>query len=146
MIQLMPYKFAFIFISVFFASFTTKGQGIKICDDLQFQKAGVVHIIADTQLVHDIKPAQVGDDGPQMNGYRIQVYGETDRDAAQRMKDAIAMIYGVRTYMIYESPYFKVRVGDFRSRMEAQQMFHTLKQKYTGILLVPGLVNLPDLK
>jgi len=136
----------FIFISVCFVSLATRGQEIKICDGPPASKAGVVHIIADTQLVHDIKPVTVGDDGPQMNGYRIQVYGETDRGAAQKIKDEIAIMYGVRTYMIYESPYFKVRVGDFRSRMEAQQMLHTLKQKYTSILLVPGMVNLPDLK
>ncbi len=114
--------------------------------DASNQKKGVVRIIADTQLVHDIKPSVPGDDGPQMSGYRIQVYAGTERETAQKLKNEIAINYGVRTYMIYESPYFKIRVGDFRSRMEAQQMFHTLKQKYTSILLVPGLINLPELK
>ena len=142
----MPYRYASILLFFVLSSLVARSQGIKICDGPSAQKAGVVHIIADTQLVHDIKVTPIGDDGPQMNGYRIQVYGETDRGAAQKIKDEIAMNYGVRTYMIYESPYFKVRVGDFRSRMEAQQMLHTLKQKYTGILLVPGQVNLPDLK
>jgi len=142
----MSFRYAFILIAISFVSLITRGQEIKICDGLSAPNVGVVRIIADTQLVHDIKPAVVGDDGPQMNGYRIQVYGETDRGAAQKIKDEIAMNYGIRTYMIYESPYFKVRAGDFRSRIEAQQMLHTLKQKYTSILLVPGLVNLPDLK
>ncbi len=115
-------------------------------NDHSNQKTGVVRVIADTQLVHDMKAAVPGEDGPQMNGYRIQVYAGTERDAAQKIKTEIAINYGEQTYMIYESPYFKVRVGDFRSRMEAQQLFHTLKQKYTSILLVPGMINLPELK
>ena len=142
----MPYKYASILLFFFLSSLVARSQDIKICDGPPTQKAGLVYIIADTQLVHDIKVAQISDDGPQMNGYRIQVYGETDRVAAQKIKDEIAIEYGARTYMIYESPYFKVRVGDFRSRIEAQQMLHTLKQKYNGILLVPGMVNLPDLR
>jgi len=121
-------------------------QSIKICSDSLMGKHGVVHIIADTQLINDIKPEPVGEDGPQMNGYRIQVYAGTERDEAQKLKNEISINFDVRTYMIYESPYFKVRVGNYRSRMEAQQMLHNLKQKYTGILLVPGLVNLPELK
>ena len=110
------------------------------------QQTGTVRIIADTQMVHDIKPAVVTEDEPQMNGYRIQVYGGTEREAAQKLKNEIGMNCGLRTYMIYESPYFKVRVGDFRSRMEAQQMLHALKKNYTSILLVPGSINLPALK
>src|SRR6185312_17032381 len=74
-------------------------------NDPSGQKTGIVRVIADTQLVHDMKPAVPGEDGPQMNGYRIQVYAGTERDAAQKIKTEIAINYGERTYMIYESPY-----------------------------------------
>lgn len=130
--------------AVSFAAFAQQyGRSVP---DSALHKTGTVRIIADTQMVHDIKPAVVTEDEPQMNGYRIQVYGGTEREAAQKLKNEIAISYGIRTYMIYESPYFKVRVGDFRSRMEAQQMLHSLKKNYTSILLVPGSINLPALK
>lgn len=143
----MPHISSFILSCFLFINLSAHaGPAVKSGIDTSKHKKGVIRVIADTQLVHDIKPVIPGDEGPQMTGYRIQVYAGTERETAQKLKNEIAINYGVRTYMIYESPYFKIRIGDFRSRMEAQQMFHTLKQKYTGILLVPGPVNLPDLK
>jgi len=136
----------FLFIIGCTISSYAQQQTIKICNDSVEKHPGMLMIIQNPLIREDIKPAVIIEDEPTMPGFRIQVYAGTDRGEAQRLKNVMSANYNIPTYMIYESPYFKVRVGDYRSRIEAQQMFHTLKQQYTGILLVPGNINWPDLK
>jgi hypothetical protein len=121
-------------------------QPIKICNDSVKTRPGSVRIFQDEQVTRDIQPAVLNGNDPQMNGYRIQVFAGTDRASAQKIKNEMSARYNAPTYMIYDAPYFKVRVGDFRNRIEAQPLFHELKLSYTGTLLVPGPINLPDLK
>jgi hypothetical protein len=140
-------KAIFLFTVGFFISVASYAQQpIKICNDSVKTKPGSVRIFQDQQVTQDIQPAVSNGSDPQMNGYRIQVYAGTDRASAQKIKNEMSARYSVTTYMIYDAPYFKVRVGDFRNRIEAQPLFHELKLTYTSILLVPGLINLPDLK
>ena len=58
-----------------------------------------------------------------MPGYRIQIYFGSIRQKAAEVKiDFTGKFPDVPSYLTYQQPNFKVRVGDFRSRNEAQKL------------------------
>lgn len=80
------------------------------------------------------------------SGYRIQIYSSPSRKKANKIKAKFLKEYpDIRAYLIYKQPYFKVRIGDFRNRIEAQKLYYDLVDKFSSVLLVPDKINFPDL-
>jgi len=80
------------------------------------------------------------------SGYRIQIYSNPSREEARKIKSKFLKEYPhIRAYLIYKQPYFKVRIGDFRNRIEAQKLYHDLVDKFSSVFLVPDKINFPDL-
>ncbi|PSR04919.1 MAG: hypothetical protein BRD49_05220 [Bacteroidetes bacterium SW_10_40_5] len=80
------------------------------------------------------------------SGYRIQIYSNPSREEAKKIKSKFLKEYPhIRAYLIYKQPYFKVRIGDFRNRIEAQKLYHDLVDKFSSVFLVPDKINFPDL-
>ena len=76
-------------------------------------------------------------------GYRIQILAGTSRDEAYKVKANFSYKYGgYRSYLTYNSPYFKVRVGDFTERLEAYRFLQNIKSKFPGAFMVEQTVNL----
>ena len=77
------------------------------------------------------------------SGYRIQIYFGGARQKATDLKaDFSGKHPDVPAYMSYSAPNFKVRVGDFRSRLEAQKFMKTLEGQYPTIFIVPDEIKL----
>lgn len=74
-------------------------------------------------------------------GYRIQIYNGIDRDKAQAIQSAFIKSHpGVSTYLIYNQPHFRVRVGNFLSRGEASELYQSLSRQYT-CMIVPTIIS-----
>ncbi len=55
-------------------------------------------------------------------GYRVQLMSTQNLSEAIGAKaEADSLLQGYNIYIVYDSPYYKVRVGDFRARYEANQ-------------------------
>lgn len=55
-------------------------------------------------------------------GYRLLVINTNKRDDAIAAKTKIYTHFPeLKTYLVYQSPFFKLKVGNFRTREEAQQ-------------------------
>lgn len=80
------------------------------------------------------------------NGYRVQIYSGSSRkdayDAQARFTDTHP---GMRTYITYVEPNFKVRAGDFRTRLEAEKMMQELRGKFTSLFIIEGRINPPKI-
>ena len=68
-------------------------------------------------------------------GYRIQVYSgnnqRTSKDEAYSFQTKIKEQYNdINTYVIYNAPFWKLHVGDFRSFEEASLMLRILRNAY----------------
>ncbi len=75
-------------------------------------------------------------------GYRIQVFASTDRNEAMLELENFQLKYPeIPIYLKYDSPNFKLRVGDFSSKIEAQYWFARLSEEYPRLFLVPDRVN-----
>jgi hypothetical protein len=60
-----------------------------------------------------------------ITGYRVQLYSGSNRTKAQEIRMDFSRMYPSRAvYLQYSQPNFRVRAGDFRTRLEAVK-FHT---------------------
>jgi hypothetical protein len=80
-------------------------------------------------------------------GFRVQVYFGSGSDAksiANKIRSELNNQYpNLDSYLIYEAPYFKVRVGDFRNRNEAYKAYKMVQDKYPGAFVVDDLIGMP---
>ena len=55
-------------------------------------------------------------------GFRVQIFSSRNLSEAYQVQiKADSLLPGFNVYLIYDPPYYKVRVGDFRARYEANQ-------------------------
>jgi hypothetical protein len=77
-------------------------------------------------------------------GYRVQIYSGSNRGAAFNAQAKFNKEFPeMRTYIIYREPNFKVRAGDFRSRIEAERMKEQLKSLFPAMFIVSEKINPP---
>lgn len=86
-----------------------------------------------------------------MPGYRIQIFFGSGREAREKAYEAKALFISdfplVPAYVLYEAPYFKVRVGDYRTKREATSLFNQLSRKFPDAYITPlSRINLPPLE
>lgn len=80
------------------------------------------------------------------DGFRLQLFSGTERNNANNLRNRFKGEFpDLPIYLIYQQPYYKLRVGDFRNKIEAQQFYLKLEKLYEQILIVPDKVNLPPL-
>lgn len=79
-------------------------------------------------------------------GYRVQFFISTNRNEIFAKQAAFNEMYPeMRTYIIYQEPNFKIRAGDFRTRLEAQKLMHDLRPQFPTLFLISEKINLPKL-
>jgi hypothetical protein len=77
-------------------------------------------------------------------GFRILVINTNKRDEANAAKTKIYTNFAeLKTYLVYQSPYFKLKVGNFRTREEAQQYQKSLSLYFPkGVFIVPDTIEI----
>ncbi len=82
-------------------------------------------------------------------GYRVHLYmdsGNRARLNTQREQAAFEKKYpDVRAYIVYEEPYFKLRVGDFRTRLDARRFLEKIRRDYSAAYIVVDMINFPEM-
>ena len=79
-------------------------------------------------------------------GYRIQIFSGSDRKAAYNVQSKFQTKFPeTHTYLSYRDPNFKVKVGDYRSRLEAEKMVEEMKPAFGGLFIISEKINLPKL-
>ena len=85
-----------------------------------------------------------------MDGFRIQIYSSSNRNAREESDKVIADFINkfpniTPPFKKFENPgYFKVRVGDFRTRTEATKLFLEISRVYPDAYIVPDFINFPE--
>lgn len=81
-----------------------------------------------------------------MPGYRIQIYFGDQRQQAFILKSAFQTVYPeTPAYVVYQQPHFKVRVGDFKTRLEAMGFLIKMEGAFEQAFIVQDEVKLPEL-
>ena len=85
-----------------------------------------------------------------MEGFRIQIYASNNRNAREESNKTRAEFMSkfpeIVSYPLYAEPgYFKIRVGDFRTKPEAMKLFQLISKEFKDAYIVPDVINFPDL-
>jgi hypothetical protein len=77
-------------------------------------------------------------------GYRVQIFSGSNRKDAYSAQARLQDQYPeLRTYIIYSEPNFKVRAGDFKTRLEAQKLMQELRSSFSSLFIISEKINLP---
>jgi hypothetical protein len=77
------------------------------------------------------------------DGYRIQVAFSNDRQEAYNGKSKLYKeLPDEKCYVEYEEPYYKLRIGDYTSRLEAYDKLRSVITKYPGAFVVRAKVKI----
>jgi hypothetical protein len=92
--------------------------------------------------------SEKNDGNPGMPGFRIQIFNSSIRNAREESAKVkakfITKFPDITSYILFENPgYFKVRVGDFRSKTEATRLFLLISKDFPDAYLVPDFINFP---
>ena len=83
-----------------------------------------------------------------ISGYRISIFSDNrqnSREISQNIINDFALSYpNIKSYRKYTAPYFRVRVGDFRTLSEAMKFLGSIKSKYPAAFLVKENINPVD--
>lgn len=86
---------------------------------------------------------------PVLDGYRIHIFMESGNEAlvnAEKVKGKFEEKYDdISAYITFGEPYYRVRVGDFRTRLEASQFLQKINRKYPNAWVIKDKINLPSL-
>ena len=77
-----------------------------------------------------------------VEGWRVQIMFKTKKKEIQQLKIAFIKLYPeIPAYLGYEEPYYKVRVGDCKTRLEALKIKYQISENFPGAYLVPEIIN-----
>ena len=73
-----------------------------------------------------------------VNGYQLQVLNTTDRNEAINAKSLLLSKYPQqKTFLMYQSPYYKIRFGNFLTKTEATSYQKKVKADFTNVFVIP---------
>ena len=127
-----------------------KESPIKVINELiPTESKGEVTINKDERidaLVKELGTTKPGKANIQIDGYRLQIIASSNKDlvVGERAK-FVASYPSVRPYMKYDQPNFRLRVGDFRTKLEAQKLQNELKNAFPYAIVVKDQIELPKI-
>lgn len=79
-------------------------------------------------------------------GYRVQIYFGGDKAKANEMKSKFLARYAgdMKAYEVYEVPHFKIRVGNFRTRLEAYAFLKKIRIEFPSAYIVDSEIEYPE--
>ncbi len=81
-------------------------------------------------------------------GYRIRIFSESGlgaKEEQQRVRARFLSLYpDIDAYHRYDEPYFKVYVGDCRTKSEAIRLYDRIKGDFPNLFLVEDYIQLDE--
>jgi len=88
-------------------------------------------------------------EGAQFTGFRIKIFQSSAQSARTESENAVVrfrdMFPDIPAYRSFSSPYFKVSVGDFRTRVEAEKLLRQIRQNFPTATVVKEKMKYPSL-
>lgn len=85
--------------------------------------------------------------GKVIPGWRVRIFFDNKQDARsvseQTVENFRRTYPGVPVYRSYSAPFFKVTVGDCRTRSEAMQLLQTVRSDYPSAFVIKETISYP---
>ena len=80
------------------------------------------------------------------DGYRIQLVAVSSKSGAQKVYGAFKSSYpDVSAYLSYTEPTFRVRVGNFKSRIDAYRFLMKIQGQFPGAFITKDKVSFREI-
>ncbi len=108
--------------------------------------SGKVEIVQDAKVKELLSNhAEINAKAP-IKGYRIKIHFGSDKNKAKEIKaDFLAKYPNVPAYEKYDQPNFNIRVGDFRTKLEAYKFLKQVQADFPSSFLVQDEIEMPKL-
>lgn len=91
------------------------------------------------------KHRQFNQANPGVDGFRVQIFfdsGNNSKKSAQTAREKFMELYpDITAYLTFKSPYYRVRIGDFRTKLEAEGFLFQLATAYPNAFTAPDRVQ-----
>lgn len=111
-----------------------------------FTQTGNVKIIADSRLdTLIVRHVSFNKANNLVNGWRVQIFfesGNNSKSACYKSRDRFLELFPLTgSYITFTEPYYKLRVGDFRSRLDAEAFLQEVITTFPNAYIVQDMVN-----
>ena len=93
---------------------------------------------------------QINQNRKGIDGYRIQIFfdsGTKSKIRARSVYDNFLIKYSnMGAYLTFKAPNYKVRVGDFRTKLDAQRFLNEIIADYPNAWIIEDQINLPKVE
>jgi SPOR domain len=127
---------------IFCLSFLLTGILCNAADTIIVRKDARLDVLTAKQAIINKRSAMLTSSG-QYRGYRIQVVSTSNRDQAFKIKtDLMNRFPDEKTYVLFQSPSFKVRIGNFIKRADAEKFRKELNKMFPqGVFIVDDAIE-----
>lgn len=126
-------------------NFLTSALFLFVLAPMAQAQNGEVRIEVDESIEQGMLKHLKSKDTINTNGYRVQVYFGNDKSQAERAKLKVNQscpAVGDAVYIIYQSPNYKVRVGNYEREVDAQKTLRILASEFPNVFVVRDKIDL----
>lgn len=80
-----------------------------------------------------------------MEGYRVQIFSGSGNESRQQANDVrntfVKEHPDVQAYLVFQSPNYKVRVGDLRTELDAMRLKQQISYRFPGGFVVRDVIK-----
>lgn len=84
-----------------------------------------------------------------IDGYRVQIFfdaGNNSLNRASNVAEQFQLLFpGDTAYISFSEPYYKVRAGDFRTKLDAEGYLQEILPDYPNAFVIKDKINFPRL-
>ncbi len=104
--------------------------------------------VMQTDVVADAVRRQIrSNEDRTLSGYRVRIFFDNRQTARVESEETLkrfeALYHDVVAYRTYANPYFKVTVGDFRTKSEAMRLLERIKGEFPSAFVVKENISFP---
>jgi hypothetical protein len=104
---------------------------------------GSIDVLADSRIQNLVALEKSIDE---MSGYRLQICFDSDKTVIDEARNRFLKLYPlIATYVEFEAPHFNLKVGDFRTRLEAEKIKRNIFGEFVICIIHQDLIQLPRL-
>lgn len=81
-----------------------------------------------------------------LKGYRVQIHSGNKRQPANQARASFLRVHPkTKAHLDYEQPYYKVRVGDFKTKLEALKYKNFINEEFPNSFIVKDEIDPTEL-
>lgn len=117
----------------------------------QNDESGHVNVVQDSRIDSLLaKYIEVNEINSGIEGWRIEIFFEAGNNSKTQAMEArsvfIEKYSDMPSYLMFQQPYYKVRAGDFRTKVEAVKFLKEIESDYPNAFVVNDEINFPGLE